>query len=156
MKAKAGHIGNASNLLSFIGCSQCMRSILNNQKIMLMCNLQNGIHITWLPGIMYRNNCFCPGSNLFLQLLWRNIVCIRVNVCKYRRSTTIKHTVCRRRKSNRRRDHLIPLTNSCCQTRHMKRRCSIAYCYSVLRPHIICHFLFKSRHCRSCCQIIRL
>ena len=89
-----------------------MRRILDHDQMMLLCDRMNGIHIAGLSCQMHRNNRFGLIRDLAPDVLRIDIVRLRINVCKNRRSAAVQHTVGGCRKRDRRGDYLIPRSDS--------------------------------------------
>ena len=99
-----------------------MRRILDHDQMMLLCDRMNGIHIAGLSCQMHRNNRFGLIRDLAPDVLRINVVRLRIDVCKNRRSAAVQHTVGGCRKRDRRGDYLIPRSDSRRMTCRMQCR----------------------------------
>ena len=131
-----------------------MRTVLNQSQPVLLADLCKPIQLHGLPRIVYGNHGLRPLSDSRFHSLWVDIIRFRINIGKYRSCTTVQGTVRRCCESDRRGNHFISLSDTCCHRRHMESRRTIAADHRIPRAGQPAQFIFQLIDLRPAGQII--
>ena len=145
IKAEGRRVAKGADTLPPVHGAVRLRTVLDQQKVVLPDKRQNRIHIAGLSKQMHNQNRFdlwIPGQLLF-HFVNRNIKRFFVNVRKHWRSARIKDSVGGGNKRKRRSQNLIPGTDAQRANSHLQRSGSRGRGYTIFCPCISSKLLFE-------------
>merc|ERR1711998_322926 len=133
-----------------------MRSIPDQNQVILLRDFHEGIVIAWLPTHVDSNDglgAFCKEAAYTVHI---NQHCRGIALRELDDSTLVQHDVRARCKCHGWHDHLIPGADASCKYSRMQSCGAVAYTHTVLCSDLLTHFLFEFLHLGSGGQVCGL
>ena len=124
METVAAKITDCSKCPAMVVCLHTLCSILNNLKIILLCQFHNFVHLTAHTCIVNRNDCFCFVCDCLLDQIFIDVHSIRTNICKNNPCSSKNKSIRSRNKGIGRHDNLIPRLDIAEEGCHLQCMCT--------------------------------
>ncbi len=149
VEAEGGQVGQAAHRLAPLGGPQGMRSVVDQDEIVLSGDPPERPVVARLAGEVDRDDRPRPGGDPNLDLGRVQEQGLGVHVGEDGRSPLIDHAIGGGRKRDRRHDHLVPRPDPQSEHRRVQRRRPAADGHPVGRAHVPGHCPLKALHRRA-------